>query len=158
MFIKSINTYQSSYKVLKEHRLVIETSKGILSLDGLKSFKMQQSRDEEFDPSFDLICDYREIKFDGPVSKVADYVSFMKQNEPFISEKRNVVALIDNNSHHLLYTSEFHANSSNKLQQKFSICFSLQEALNKLNKEIDCSAVQQIIGELYLQPKFVYEF
>lgn len=144
-------TFEASYKVITDKRLVIEVFNGAMFLSAYKEYKLKQAVDPAFSPTYDLIADVQDVVIDGTINEVKEYAEFVVSHGNIVGLRKN--ATIVNTLNQKIYSNIFHnLHTELLLPQDFQLFTDLKSALNWINKDISCEEIKLIIQQLKSNP------
>lgn len=117
------------YRILSEHKLVIEYFYGSISLNDIIEAKREKNNLANFDASFNHLIDLRKANLDVELDDIERVTSFQHENKEFL-KKRKSAFLTDSPEHaslSLLFTM-----SMKNLPIEFEIFTTLEASLNWL--------------------------
>lgn len=130
-----------AYRILKEHRLIIESFYGEMDLPGYIEFKSKQIHDPDYSSNYNVLSDLRWVKFMFPASDLGEISDFFKSNINLNVDRKGCLLTID--PLQTAYSMVFNKLTSVS-KVKWLVCTSLNEALPWLN----CSLQEADISEL----------
>ncbi|MDF1516918.1 MAG: hypothetical protein P1P79_03135, partial [Lutibacter sp.] len=123
----------SSYKILKEHNLIVEYHSGILDVDSFITFKKRITLDPLFLPSLNYFVHLKKVTFNTKSEDIGKYVKFLESNSKVYGNRR--VALITNTPNQMVSTTIFKM-MQNK-SQSVEIFSTNESALEYLNSNLN---------------------
>lgn len=81
----------SNYRILKELRLIILFHQHSLSIEDLKILRTQAKEDKDFDPSFRILVDIRDVKIDITIKEMKSYGDWMAKNSDLLHNTPKVI-------------------------------------------------------------------
>jgi hypothetical protein len=81
----------SSYKIFKEHRLIIEAHSGALDLQTMKKFTDIQVKDPDYDPNYNVIVDIRDAEVEFSLNEIKEFVSFIQEHDSTFGIRKDAI-------------------------------------------------------------------
>ena len=135
----------SSYKVYLDKKFVVEYHEGISTLEDVKNFKLDEARDKNYSPDYDLLMDIRKTTVKAIRSDVKEYIEFANAHKG-ISGKRKLAVITSTPRHVVIFT--FLNLFEIKLSQKMKLFSSLDTALLWLGEPITLKDTDSCINNL----------
>lgn len=148
-------SFKASYKILKAKKLLVEVFSGTMTLDAFKSYKLKQSQDVDFLPTYDFFVDMQDVVVDGTLDHVREYVKFVISNGYIIGKRKSATMI---NTHNQKVYAELFRNlhEVDTLPQDFRIFTDFDLAIDWLQKDITKEEIQALFKELKQKPQFVW--
>ncbi len=137
----------STYKILKEHNLIVEYHTGILDADSFINFKKSISLDPLFLPSLHYFVHLKKITFSTNLQDIDKYSKFLEANSKVYGNRR--VALITNTPNQVVSTTMFKMMQQNK-SQSVEVFSTNESALEWLNSRLDKDEILGVLASLML--------
>lgn len=135
----------SIYTILEELEFIIEYHEGLLTLESIIDYRMNQMHDPKFNPGFNMLLDMRNVEMTGDPEEVQEYVDFYMKNKNITGNRR--VAVLTNTPKQVFYTTLFEQNND-KLMQKTKIFSTQAAALKWLNVNLTEPELNKILHGL----------
>lgn len=145
--------FVAGYRILKEHKLIIELRWGMVSLECMKAYKLMQVNDRDFDPCFDMLSDTSELKVNMVITELKDYVTVFPDSERKQKKCRRVAGIVIT-PHQVIHgnTLRKYINEANPMQ--FEFFPDVQSAINWLQKPINEQEVLEVLEDIRKNPQF----
>src|ERR1035437_4607812 len=138
--MKMYSIFKAGYKILNEHRLIIEFRSGFVTMESLKAYRLQQANDNEFNPDFDILKELTEMDVDIVVSDLEPYANYIAQlRKPHGTNIKE--ACIVKTAHQIVY-AQLLKKQMDKLSMQFNIYTNIKSAIDWLDKPITKEEVQ----------------
>ena len=79
------------YLILIEYNLIIEYYGGKFNVDELIAFKQHIAKDKDFNPNYNIIHDFRDIKFMLGPRDVAKYVKLLNDDPKYVGTRKSTM-------------------------------------------------------------------
>ena len=79
------------YLILKDKSLIIEYYKGKYNVDELINFKIEVGKDKDYNPSYNVIHDFRDLEFMLEIEEVSKYVKLLTENKNYIGKRKSTM-------------------------------------------------------------------
>jgi hypothetical protein len=145
--------FVAGYKILKEHKLIIELRSGQVNLDCLKAYKMLQSNDKEFDSSFDILSDTSELKLNLIITELKDYANVFPKHHKRTKSGKKVAGIVIT-PHQIVHGTALQKYLKEANPMEFEFFPDVQSAINWLQKPINEKEVLEILEDIRKNPHF----
>lgn len=139
---------KSSYKILKDHNLIVEFHSGILKADSFIDFKKRITLDPLFVPNLNYFVHLKNVTF-TPINEteadISTYSKFIMNNFNVYGNRR--VALITNTPNQVVYTTIFKTMAENA-HQSVDIFSRYENAMKWLGVDLDVEKLIDVVLEL----------
>ncbi|MHB1146516.1 MAG: hypothetical protein ACYC01_02860 [Lutibacter sp.] len=137
----------STYKILKEHNLIIEYHTGVLDADSFIAFKKSITLDPLFLPSLNYFVHLKKVTFSTNLEDINKYVGFLDANSKVYGNRR--VALITNTPNQVVSSMIFKMMQQNKFQS-VEVFSTNESALEWLNSNLNKTEILDVLAKLML--------
>lgn len=134
----------SSYKILKEHNLIVEYHSGMLDADSFIAFKKSITLDSLFLPSLHYFVHLKNVTFVTNLEDIDKYAKFLESNSKIYGNRR--VALITDTPNQVVSTTMFKM-MQNK-SQSVEVFSTNESALEWLNSNLDKNEILDVLVAL----------
>ncbi len=136
---------KSSYKILKEYNLIIESHSGSLDLKSYIDFVEKMKLDPLFSLDMNFYVDLSNVVVTASIDEVKLYNNFSKNT--FKSERKRKIALITDSPNQMVFATLF--KNSNTQKSKVIEIFSTKEcAIQWLNRSLDKEEILNIFSNI----------
>ena len=138
----------SSYKILKEHNLIVEFHSGIFEADSFIDFKKRITLDPLFAPNLNYFVHFKNVTFttiNETEDEVSKYSKFITNNFNVYGSRR--VAIITNTSKQVVYTTIFKMMQENT-NQSVDIFSRYENATKWLGIDLEIEKLIEVLLEL----------
>jgi len=94
-----------SYRILKEHKTIIEYHAGDISPTEFLNSRKIISSDKEYNPGFDVILNYRDTNLFFEPEDIDNFVNHFKKYDPIIGQRKS--AFITKKPNQVVFTTLF---------------------------------------------------
>lgn len=150
MFWKPKNQFCTAYQIIPEEKLLIEVYSGVMTLDRLKSFKLDEVYNPNFNPDYDRILLSVNLRIDMHFGEVDEYVEFLLSNEIKLSGNRKSI-LVVNTPHSEVYHT-YLKSVSGALPERIYVVKTLECALEILERPYLQLKLEKLIKTMYKNP------
>ena len=123
-----------TYKILPELKLVIELGYGTLNFDKGLSFKLEEVKDKDFDPTFNFLVVYTHVNVQISKKDINHYVEALKKHKEIIGKRRS--AMLTSTPNHVVF-NYLYREALREFPMTFEIFSSLGPALIWLGVPIE---------------------
>jgi len=106
---------KSSYKILKEHNLIVEFHSGNLDLDSYINFVIKTTHDPLFSGNMNYLIDLRNVVITAPTDDIEKYNHFTETF--FKSERKRKVAILTKSPNQMVFSTLFKILNTKKLKE-----------------------------------------
>jgi len=146
--------FKASYAIIKDKELIIEFYSGDVSLEALKAYRLKQTSDVDFSPTYDILTDIRSAVYGvGTIDQVQEYVEYVISKGTIMGARKSATIVSTPNQH--VYLNLF-SKYNEKLPQEFNFFFQEEEAIAYLDKDISVNEVVSMLENLRNNPQFVW--
>lgn len=135
----------SSYKVFLDKRFVVEYHEGFGTLENAIAFKINEAKDQDYSPDYDLLMDIRQTTVKAMRKDVKEYIEFANSHKG-ISGKRKLAVITSTPRHVVFFT--FLNMFKTKLPQTMKIFSSLDAAMYWLGEPISINDADSCLKNL----------
>lgn len=143
----------AGYKILKEHKLIVELRSGLVNLECMKAYKIIQTNDKDFDPCFDILSDTSELKLNMVITEFKDYVTAFPEDERK-QKKCGRVAGIVITPHQIVHGNTLRKYIKEAIPMQFEFFPDVQSAINWLDIPLNEKEVLDILEDIRRNPQF----
>ncbi|MGV8946413.1 MAG: hypothetical protein ACOH1N_08295 [Lutibacter sp.] len=139
---------KSSYKILKEHNLIVEFHSGILNADSIIDFKKRVVLDPLFAPNLNYFVHLKNVTYtptDRDENDVSIFSKFITTNLEVYGNRR--VALITNTPNQVVYATKFKTLQENG-NQSIEIFSRYENALKWIGTNIEVEKLIEVLLDL----------
>jgi len=137
----------STYKILKEHNLIVEYHSGIVDLISFINFKQKIALDPLFSPNLHFFVHLKNVSFNTNSEDIDKYVKFLETNYNVYGNRR--VALITNTPNQVVSTTMFKMMQQNT-SQSVEIFSTNESALQWLNRNLNKDVILAVLAKLMI--------
>ena len=152
--MKNQARYAAGYRIIKEHNLIIDLRSGLADLACLEAYKIEQTKDSEFNINFDILEDVTEMDLDLIINELEYYTNFMAGLQMLKSSGRKVAAIVKT-PHQMVHAQALQKHL--KDLQEFKFFTSLKPAIAWLDKPITEEEIIAITKEIKKNPSFSWK-
>lgn len=134
-----------SFRILPEHKLIIECCGTSFGLDDYTEFKKRELSHPLFNPGYNVLTDLRWSKFAVPATDVHKMVAFFKENVPVgVSRKGCLLTLQPLQTAYSMLFEKHMVNSS----VTWKVCTTVTECISYLNYPLAIDEIEVFLAEL----------
>ncbi len=137
--------FKTSYMILKQSSLIVETFDGVMTLKSLLMYKKNLHADPDFDPHFDLLTDISNVEYDMPDLDKLRFLAKTK-GEGIFSKGKNV-SLISTPEH------VFHNEGFRKISPLLSIKHFYSKNLDEVLDYLDHKELRTVVSRFLLEKR-----
>ena len=143
-----------TYKIITKEKLIVEYHFGDINIDDFMESRKVISSDQDYNPGFDLVFDFRDVNMIVGEEDIKRFASFFKEFNPILGKRKS--AYLTSTPNQVVVTTLFSLEIKNTSirPMTFSTVELLVEWLN--NKNIDEDILTKIIEELKTHPNRLY--
>ncbi|MDX9694185.1 MAG: hypothetical protein RBT49_00175 [Bacteroidales bacterium] len=123
-----------SYKILSDKSLILEYYSGDFNIKEFIESKDKVSKDNDYNPNFDIIHDFRDIKFQIEAEEIFQYIQHISFGSILFGKRRSVA--ITSNPNQLVPPMLFKLNKEN-LPVSVKICSTYERAFSFIGLTIN---------------------
>jgi len=79
------------YLILDNKSLIIECYHGNFNIDELIEFKKKVGNNKRYKPNFNVIHDFRKLKFLFNINEISKYIQLISENNKLLGERKSVM-------------------------------------------------------------------
>lgn len=136
---------KSSYKILKNHNIIVEYHEGPIDLNSYISFKTLIFNNPSYSSSLNYIVNFKNVNMNVNINDVEKYIDHLKQIPNVLGKKR--VALLTRTPNQIVPTTIYKMKES-ELSRSVEIFSTYESALNWLQTDLTSNELINIFKEL----------
>ena len=115
------------YLILDNKSLIIESYIGSFDIDELIEFKMKVGNDKKYNPNFNVIHDFRKLKFLLGIEEISEYIRLISKNNKLLGNRKSV--MITDTPNQVVISMGFDL-LKNELPIQVKVCSTIKTAFN----------------------------